>query len=1233
MARQHSVGDIGYYPTPNVETKIIADLLRGDYSGYSRERREAIMLDPCAGTGRALAQIAEYVRMGAGFDYFPRTFGVEMHGNRIKSAERLLTKAIKGDFFNTDISPGRVKFLLLNPPYDSDPDFGRLEQKFLHAATPLLAYEGVMAFIIPRAALKTSARYIASHFENVSYYTFGEDTYDRFKQIVIMGERTNEDLPNEELESELLSFASRTNLVAPPIRRYPVFFDTDSMDSFIFSMRVADVPGALQAFREKSGEMYQGDRDAIWGSDNSSLTTRPPLEPLMDNHLSLLIASGGVNGLPIWLEDRPVLMHGSAEKVADSTEEEIGDGVIQYTETERIRPVFKELDMTTFEFTKLEEGDLEEYIGKWGQTIQNTFREAYPPQVETDILDIDSMLPTLLREPYRRQRSAIVSTAEGLKANNKIITVGETGSGKTQTALGAAASLNEEGLVHRILVMGPPHLGPKWEREAKLVVPNCRTARPKTVAALDRIIAEERVLDWADKRLRKSPKADWTFTVEDVAADVKMATALVERALEQTGVRASRDAAAKVVNRGPLLVYIGRENAKLGAARQPAFRIHPVIPPSGLREVIARNPEEIPDAEVKEYRYKILLCSECFQPLYRMVKGEREYLRYSDLRKRQTECAECDAPAWAQGPQPAALKKRPIESFADWDRAVTAGRVGELSNQEVFRTEGGILKDGNRFPLAERIKQHSRRRKDFDLLVLDEVHQYKGGDTAQGIAAAMMSEAARYTLALTGTLYDGKSSSLFHILWRFDNALRHEYGLDEMGRFKNDFGFVKRTRRGKEDDEFAGYGGYTSRRKNKGKTSIQEIARLHPDLVRLLLPITVNVRLNDVAAKGTLPPKNEYVIGVDMTDDQSLRYGKIQDDLKDALAEELENGTSRLLGAYLQILLSCSDRCYEWEYLKHPDPEVEELIVNAPGLSPDVVYPKEAALIKVIRNELAHGRRVMVYVTHTNVRDMRPRLVKVLADAGIHAKMLSASIAADKREERIAKMLEDGMQVFITNPKLVETGLDLLDFPSTVFYEMDYSAYVTRQGSGRAFRIGQQHPVHLYYFAYNHTMQERALNLISDKTRASLALEGELPEGGLASASEGGSGDLFIILARMLANGDVNYDGGSGLSIADALAQSNGVLDDYYAAKPELSPAPITVFDTETGESREVLAVPDAQMGARLTEADRAILEDLVRLAAEAADARASRRRKKVEPKESNQPDMFSYLLGTMAAD
>lgn len=121
----------------------------------------------------------------------------------------------------------------------------------------------------------------------------------------------------------------------------------------------------------------------------------------------------------------------------------------------------------------------------------------------------------------------------------------------------------------------------------------------------------------------------------------------------------------------------------------------------------------------------------------------------------------------------------------------------------------------------------------------------------------------------------------------------------------------------------------------------------------------------------------------------------------------------------------------------------------------------------------------------------------------------------ENRARIIDQWVLNGMEVLITNPKKVEVGMDLLDFPSIIFYQIPISTYTLRQASRRSWRIPQKKPVKVYFLAYAGTMQIRLMQLMADKLTTSLAIEGELTDKGLAALSET-SDSLAKELARML---------------------------------------------------------------------------------------------------------------------
>jgi hypothetical protein len=78
-----------------------------------------------------------------------------------------------------------------------------------------------------------------------------------------------------------------------------------------------------------------------------------------------------------------------------------------------------------------------------------------------------------------------------------------------------------------------------------------------------------------------------------------------------------------------------------------------------------------------------------------------------------------------------------------------------------------------RFPLSEYVKKYMKGY--FDYLIADEVHELKGGSTAQGNSFGALSSACGKTLALTGTLVGGYADDVFYVLYRLSpEAMKEE---------------------------------------------------------------------------------------------------------------------------------------------------------------------------------------------------------------------------------------------------------------------------------------------------------------------------------------------------------------------------------------------------------------------------------------------------------------------------
>ena len=85
---------------------------------------------------------------------------------------------------------------------------------------------------------------------------------------------------------------------------------------------------------------------------------------------------------------------------------------------------------------------------------------------------------------------------------------------------------------------------------------------------------------------------------------------------------------------------------------------------------------------------------------------------------------------------------------------------------------------------------------------------------------------------------------------------------------------------------------------------------------------------------------------------------------------------------------------------------------------------------------------------------------------------------------------EPGQDALAATLRDAQTGLDLIDFPTIVWFETDYSVYTMRQASRRSWRIGQRRPVKVVFMAYRNSLQADALKLVAKKLQSSLAVEG-----------------------------------------------------------------------------------------------------------------------------------------------
>ncbi|HBO7305370.1 TPA: DEAD/DEAH box helicase, partial [Pseudomonas aeruginosa] len=405
----------------------------------------------------------------------------------------------------------------------------------------------------------------------------------------------------------------------------------------------------------------------------------------------------------------------------------------------------------------------------------------------------------------------------------------------------------------------------------------------------------------------------------------------------------------------------------------------------------------------------------------------------------------------------------------------------------------------------------------FDLLVVDEGHEYKNSGSAQGQAMGVLAAKARKTVLLTGTLMGGYADDLFYLLFRILTQRMIEDGYRPNARgsmapaamsFMRDHGVLKDIYTERDGDSHK-----TARGKKLSVRTVKAPGFGPKGIHRFVLPFTVFLKLKDIGG-NVLPDYQEEFVDVPMAPDQASAYQRLAATLTAELRQALARRDTTLLGVVLNVLLAWPDCCFRPEIVKHP--RTRDTLAFVPAIFGDEqLMPKEQALLDLCLEEKAKGRKVLAYTVYSGTRDTTSRLKKVLEQAGLKVAVLRASVVTSRREDWILDQVERGIDVLITNPELVKTGLDLLDFPTIAFLQTGYNVYTLQQAARRSWRIGQRHPVRVVFFGYAGSSQITCLQLMAKKIAVAQSTSGDVPESGLDSLNQDGD-SVEMALARQL---------------------------------------------------------------------------------------------------------------------
>ena len=412
-----------------------------------------------------------------------------------------------------------------------------------------------------------------------------------------------------------------------------------------------------------------------------------------------------------------------------------------------------------------------------------------------------------------------------------------------------------------------------------------------------------------------------------------------------------------------------------------------------------------------------------------------------------------------------------------------------------------------RYPLSTYIKKKMRGR--ISGFLCDELHEYNN-NSGQGDAMAELFGVSKLFVGMTATLINGYSSGIFHLLYRIVPGLMLKDGKSyrRPADFDAEYGVVENTYEIKD-------GEYNSnRRTTKRKAKSRQLPGVSPLVFsRFLLEYTAFLSLSDM--NKDLPDYEEIPVPLEMPEDVHESYKEAEKALQKVLRTD-RKAAQKILSTYLNLLTVYPDQPYDQPEVIHP---IEGEVIIKPKDCGDFtrLFPKEETVLDITRRKIANGERVLIYTSWTRT-DSQKKLLKLLREEGYRTEILTPQVPTEKREEWVDKRVKNGLQVLITNPRCVETGLDLNAFTTLIFYSMGYNLFTLRQASRRSWRINQTAPrVEVYMPFYVDTMQAKAMKLMASKLAVAGIIEGTFSEEGLAAMSD--VKDLTSQMAKELAQG------------------------------------------------------------------------------------------------------------------
>jgi hypothetical protein len=709
------------------------------------------------------------------------------------------------------------------------------------------------------------------------------------------------------------------------------------------------------------------------------------------------------------------------------------------------------------------------------------------------------------RQPYGAQAHMVAGAIKSFNDTGGVFLNGAMGVGKTIISIIAVDK--HAGPKYRAMVVCPDHLINKWEREIRRTIADVDVHTfGKWWEFLD-LMGPPNLRD--NKRWPKPERATWLVVGRDQIKRCSKSRAAFSKKLVSTGTSPVLDADGYKQYRGGKLVEVSTAERRATCPRCGA--------------VPTEKGEPIGEATLGKRQH-------CCQAL-RLVElkvmpgcsGRDVILQTSRATDKDEHLA---FPYQLRKSRPGDIVKH---AGKEWRVEICGEPMYQFTDQPYWWPPAKII--------------HQKFRKFCSHLIIDEAHEQQSEESAQSMAAGKLMAVTKYWLALTGTFINGRADSLFPLMMRGAVADMRARGFSWGDRmeFAHQYGCLDRIVTSKAAVSTAKHGNHSMRRTRLGDSSTRMAVRpgIMPSLFsEVVMPRAMFLELEELVEN--LPGYEETTVPCDLPHDIQMEYALVEQICKDANAKLLSGGNMKFLGATLQTLLGYPDSPWLWpsmfpgEFDEYGKPyhavgwwnlpkiyTTQNFVgVVTPREFPEsMVLPKEQKLVELCLKHKLAGDQTWVYCQMTQKRDVQPRLVRLLQEAGLRAGVLKTGDTPVREREKWIEKNGHLYDVILSHPKMVATGMDLFSFDSgshnfnhLIFYQCGYELNILRQASRRSWRLGQPKDCTVHLLYCSGTSQELAVALMGLKLAAAKLLEaGEVSDEGLSAMGGGGSDQAALV--------------------------------------------------------------------------------------------------------------------------